>query len=138
MMEGFQWSGQQPNRTAMTLSRCAALLCSMSLMSAAHAMDIETYDKQVKLPPTSAAQVRLTSYLLGLGEGLRLANSALRARGEPEFFCAPENANLFAADYRRLIDGALAGARATLYNQQQSIEQILLKALQDAYPCAGR
>ena len=122
----------------MTLSRLAALLLALNLLAPAQAMDIETYDKQVKLPPSSAAQVRLTSYLLGLGEGLRLANTALRARGEPEFFCTPENANLFAADYRRLIDGALAGARATLYNQQQSIEQILLKALQDTYPCPGR
>jgi hypothetical protein len=129
---------EQPNRTEMTLSRSAALLCALFVMASAHAMDIDTYDKQVKLPATSTAQVRLTSYLLGLGEGLRLANAALRSRGEPEFFCAPDNANLFAADYRRLIDGALAGARATLYNQQTSIEQILLKALQDTYPCPAR
>ncbi len=104
----------------------------------AQAMDIETYDKQSKTPTASVTQVRLNSYLLGIAEGLRLANAALKTRGEAELFCPPEGVNFFAADYKRLIDGALAGSRATLYGQQTSIEQILLKVLQDTHACQPR
>jgi hypothetical protein len=102
------------------------------------AMDIETYDKQARLSPNSQAQVRLNTYLLGLGEGLRLANTALKARGLDELFCQPENLNLFAADYKRLIDGVLAGSRVAIVNAQVPIEQILLQALRESYPCPPR
>jgi hypothetical protein len=113
----------------------ATMAVALVLTLPAQAMDIETYDKQLKLPANSLGQIRLSSYLLGIGEGLRLANEALRSRGETGLFCAPDAAPLFAVDYKKLIDGVLAGSRAALVGQGSSIEQILLKALQDAHPC---
>jgi hypothetical protein len=122
---------------ACSLSRClVALAATWLLVMPSHAMDIETYDKQVRLPANSLAQIRLSSYLLGIGEGLRLANEALKSRGSTALFCAPEAAPLFAADVKKLIDGVLAVSRATLQGQGASIEQILLRALQEAHPCS--
>lgn len=111
----------------------AACLC----MPAA-AMDIATYDQQRKAAPNSPTQVRLRVYLLGVGEGLRLANARLRARGQPLLFCMSDSQPLFAEDYFRLIDASLKEARGTLERQQFSIESILLTSLVAAHPCADR
>lgn len=102
------------------------------------AMDIATYDQQRKAAPNSPTQVRLRVYLLGVGEGLRLANGRLRARSQPLLFCMPESQPLFAEDYMRLIDASLKEARGTLERQQFSIESILLGSLVDAHPCIER
>mgnify|MGYP000877277540 FL=1 len=101
----------------------------------AGAMDIATYDAQRKAPANSPVQVRLRVYLLGVGEGLKLANFHLVERNEPALFCLPETTPLFAEDYLKLIDAALKEARGTLERQQVSVENILLGALRQAHAC---
>jgi hypothetical protein len=114
---------------------CLALA---ALATPVAAMDIATYDQQRKAAPNSPIQVRLRVYLLGVGEGLRLANARLRARSQPLLFCMPESQPLFAEDYLRLIDASLKEARGTLERQQFSIETILLASLADTHPCSER
>lgn len=119
-----------------------ALLLSTCLMAApmlAGAMDIPTYEKQRKEPATSQTQMRLRIYLVGIGEGLRLANQALVQRNEPPLFCPPDAQQPLTADnYKQVIDAALQAARDTLARQERSIESILLEALQDKYRCGPR
>jgi hypothetical protein len=102
----------------------------------AMAMDIATYDKQRREPPNAPSQMRLRIYLLGLGEGLRLANTGLAERNEVPLYCQPPQANLFAEDYRQMIDAQLKDSREALQREDLSIERILLRALQDRFPCA--
>lgn len=119
------------------LVRSTWLAASLTLGCAfgAWAMDIATYDKQRKEATNSQTQVRLRVYLLGLGEGLRLANAALQQQSLPPLFCAPDQPPLLGDDYKRLIDLALGEARGTLERQDTSIEIILLRALQEKYVC---
>ena len=114
---------------------CLAAAC---LSSPAAAMDIATYDQQRKAAANSPTQVRLRVYLLGVGEGLRLANARLRVRSQPLLFCMSDSTPLFAEDYLRLIDASLREARGTLERQQFSIETILLTSLAAAHPCPDR
>jgi hypothetical protein len=119
--------------SALFLSSC--LLAAPTLVSA---MDIPTYEKQRKESATSPTQMRLRIYLVGIGEGLRLANAALVQRNEPALFCPPDAQQPLSADnYRQLIDAALQGARDMLVRQERSIESILLEALQSKYRCAA-
>lgn len=123
----------------LPMTRCLVLFLSAVLASPwAWAMDIPTYDKQIKTPPNSPAQVRLNIYLLGLAEGLKLANVTLAARNQTPLFCTPETTNMFAADYRKIIDASLANSRPVLEGLELSIEGILMRALQDSYPCPPR
>lgn len=117
----------------------SALLLSSTLLAApalVSAMDIPTYEKQRKEAPTSPTQMRLRIYLVGIGEGLRLANAALLQRKEAPLFCPPDAQQPLGADnYKQLIDAALQVARGTLVRQERSIESVLLEALQDKYRC---
>lgn len=108
------------------------------LAPSARAMDLATYDSQRRAPPNSQIQVRLRVYVLGVGEGLRLANAHLAERGEQPLFCLPESVNLFAEDYFKLIDAALKDSRAAFDREQRSVESILLSVLRDAHPCPSR
>lgn len=114
---------------------CSLLLCAAA---GASAMDIATYEKQRKEPANSPAQARLRSYLLGIGEGLRLANVALQERDGAALFCLPEGTTYGVDDYKRLIDGALDVARSTYVRQEISVETLLLRALQDRHACPAR
>jgi hypothetical protein len=117
----------------------SALLLISSLLTAptlASAMDIPTYEKQRKEAATSPTQMRLRIYLVGIGEGLRLANAALVQRNETPLFCPPDAQQPLSADnYKQLIDASMQGARDMLVRQERSIESVLLEALQDKYRC---
>ena len=104
----------------------------------AMAMDIATYDKQRKEPPNSQTQVRLRVYLLGLGEGLRLANTVLQQQNLALLFCNNDQTPLLGDDYKKLVDAALTESRGTFERQEMSIEAILLRALQDRFPCQAK
>ncbi|MBL8327968.1 MAG: hypothetical protein JNJ71_03880 [Rubrivivax sp.] len=121
-----------------SLLTTALLAAACALPPAARAMDIPTYEKQRKEAATSPTHMRLRIYLLGIGEGLRLANVALRNRDESPLFCAPEQAAMTADTYKQAIDSSLGFARDTLLRRERSIESILLEALQDKYPCERR
>jgi hypothetical protein len=111
----------------------AVLLAGLPVL--APAMDIATYDKQRKEAANSPTQTRLRVYLLGIGEGLRLANQALLQREQAPLFCAPDGPPMMGDDYRKLIDAALSEARGTLERQELSVEAILLRSLREKYPC---
>ncbi len=120
------------------MRRLLALVCTTWLLAASPhslAMDIPTYEKQRKEPANSPTQVRLRVYLLGIGEGLRLANIALGNRNEPLLFCAPEQATLNVDAYKAAIDAAILTARDTHIRQDRSVESLLLEALQEKYAC---
>lgn len=120
-------------RLAPNLLLCSCLLAAPTLASA---MDIPTYEKQRKEAATSPTQMRLRIYLVGIGEGLRLANAALIQRNERPLFCPPDAQLPLSADsYRQLIDAELQGARDMLVRQERSIESVLLEALQGKYRC---
>jgi hypothetical protein len=116
----------------------AAALGLCMAVSGASAMDIATYDKQRKESANSQTQVRLRVYLLGLGEGLRLANTVLQQQGQPMLFCATEGTALMGDDYKNLIDSALAESRGSFERQELSIEAIMLIGLQQRFPCAPK
>ena len=101
-------------------------------------MDIATYDKQRRESPNSPTQVRLRVYLLGVGEGLRLANAALARQDQRPLYCMTEQAPLLGDDYKKLIDAALSSGRGTFERQDTAIETILVQALQDKFPCAPK
>ena len=118
--------------------RCTRSIIGTLLLAActlASGMDIPTYEKQRKESATSPTQMRLRIYLLGLGEGFRLANVALGNRSEAPLFCAPEQAPMTVDAYKQVIDTSLSQARDIFVRQERSIESILLEALQDRYPC---
>jgi hypothetical protein len=109
----------------------------LGLAQAACAMDIATYDAQRKAAANSQVQVRLRIYLLGVGEGLKLANAQLVRRNVEPMFCLPEAKPLFAEDYIQAIDSTMRQDRRSLESEQVPIEVILLMALGRAYPCAS-
>jgi hypothetical protein len=116
-------------------SRGFLMALALAGAAPAFAMDLSTYDRQRREPEGSAVQSRLRIYLLGIGEGLRLANDALRHQSVPPLFCAPADATALSDDYLRMIDTALRANRGTYERQGLSIETVLLLALQDRYRC---
>jgi hypothetical protein len=119
-----------------TRSIIGSLLLSASALACA--MDIPTYEKQRKESATSQTYMRLRIYLLGLGEGFRLANLVLSQRSDPLLFCAPEQPAMTADVYKQVIEASLSQARDMLVRQERSIESILLEGLQDRHPCDKR
>jgi hypothetical protein len=72
-----------------------------------------------------------TDYLSGLADGIRWVN----AKGGAPLFCPPRTVSILPTQYREILrrkveaDPGLAGAHAGY---------VLLLALADAFPCAGR
>ena len=100
-------------------------------------MDIPTYEQQRKTPAQSPVQARMRVYLLGVGEGLKLANAALVARGERPLYCLPGETVLGVDDYLKMIDAALPSARSDARLRDQSVEALVLRTLQGRYGCGG-
>jgi hypothetical protein len=79
------------------------------------------------------------SYIDGIGEGYKWANAELAVRGQPPLYCPPPNLVLYTQNYLDLLDRYLA-ARLRDGGDPNTIllEQLLLQALQDAFPCKGK
>ena len=119
---------------ARTLIACVASACA----TAAHSLDVATYEKQRAEPTGSQNRGLLRIYLIAVGEGFKWANGALGSRKQQPLFCAPEQLPLTAETYAQLIDEALVANRTKYVASEMPIEAILLFELQRRLPCDAK
>lgn len=83
-----------------------------------------------------AGQAWFKSYMRGVGVGYGWANAELATRGHPRLFCTPAKLALYEQNYLDILDRYLAVRLREGRNPETILlEPLLLKALQDAFPC---
>ena len=119
------------------------------LLRALAVMALATFAAQAELPletyliyragkQTPAGAELLTPFIGAVGNAYDSANDFLKVQGRPPLFCAPRLPYLNALDYEQIIDTYLKKYPGVKKDRSTSLSVVMLDALQDAYPCAGR
>ena len=131
-------------RLSVTVIRFAALLFCFSVVSVNAQMTVKKYQDWVKAAHDnhSTEEARTAEwYLDGIGQGLQMMNSWLKVSNQRPVYCTPAKLALKAENYRDLVDSFVVSVvkdpkwRSGDDPADMPIQQALLLALMDAFPC---
>jgi hypothetical protein len=115
------------------------LLAASVLVFCAHAsaeINVGAYREFQKDP---VVKDKVADYVIGVGRGVFWANVMLRYRGQEQLFCMPEKLALDGPLIESLLDQEIrTPASGVPYQDDASIELIVLRALESRFPCPGK
>lgn len=76
-------------------------------------------------------------YINGVGEGYSWANVFLKREDRPPLYCPPETMPLTPDNYLYILSSFIKRDRRTPLKPNFPLEMLLMKALQEAFPCKG-
>ena len=112
---------------------CIAALTVLGAPLSAHAMTMRQYHELMKQHPDSAKL-----YILGVGEGLALANAALISKKRPNIFCVPNKLSLNIDNYTRILDSEYEEFRKAASEDvadSRTVSIVLYMGLVATFPC---
>lgn len=115
-----------------------SFLAAMTILAAsdAHALSIKDYEAQKSSSNAEWFAVQ-GIYLMGVFNGLTIANLELGRSGQAGFFCDPVNIQMNADNLRSIIDDAIAKARKNgpINEELATADAFLFIGLRSTFPC---
>ena len=115
----------------------AGFLCHLAMAVLFPTMaiaDMTIRDYKSQRPTLKDQQFR--SHLSGLGDGIMIANTALRIRKQPLLFCDPEHSTIRVEKYFEILEQEIKRDRVPANEESIfKIETLLLWGLQRTFPC---
>lgn len=119
----------------MRKTTVALVLLSLSTVLRAE-LTVEFYKKNMASRDTSVVALART-YVLGLGEGIRVTNVAVGKNGQ-RLFCPPEKLALGQENFLDILNQAIADSSRRMTKSDLAstdISVILLRGMIDTFPC---
>jgi hypothetical protein len=140
-VKDYTTAPSRPPEENMKLKVCMTLLLIGTGAQCLHAeYTVKDYRGAFAEGSGIARTVAMEEYIEGLGQGISWANSELGVERRQQLYCGPKNLALQIANYRDMIDRAVAKLAKTVPAEKLDamyVGLILMNSLIETFPCTA-